>query len=133
MLLPLQSLRALFLHSFCNFIATYFPGFYWPFWSPFLEGENLDRIDLSFLFSGNYVVYWHKGTDMLTARDMMVKPDPRMRLDSNQYNLQIKNIKETDAGDYTCKVVVMGQPIYITHTLEILGKNFMVYMLMLKM
>lgn len=69
---------------------------------------------------GNYVVYWHKGTDMLTARDMMVKPDPRMRLDSNQYNLQIKNIKETDAGDYTCKVAVMGQPIYITHTLEIL-------------
>ena len=79
------------------------------------------------------MVYWHKGTDMLTARDMMVKPDPRMRLDSNQYNLQIKNIKETDAGDYTCKVAVMGQPIYITHTLEILGKNFMVYKLMHKM
>ena len=82
---------------------------------------------LSSVFSGNYVVYWHKGTDMLTARDMMVKPDPRMRLDSNQYNLQIKNIKETDAGDYTCKVAVMGQPIYITHTLEILGKSPTLY------
>ena len=61
---------------------------------------------------------------MLTARDIMVKPDPRMRLEPAElYNLQIKNIKETDAGDYSCKVSVLGQPVYITHTLEILGKN----------
>ena len=61
---------------------------------------------------------------MLTARDIMVKPDPRMRLEPAElYNLQIKNIKETDAGDYSCKVSVLGQPVYITHTLEILGKS----------
>ena len=61
---------------------------------------------------------------MLTAGDIMVKPDPRIRLVNQRFNLQIKNIQKEDGGDYTCKISVMGEPVYITHTLEILGKQY---------
>ena len=38
------------------------------------------------------------------------------------HNLQIRSIKLSDAGDYQCKIHVLGDPIVVIHTLEILGK-----------
>jgi hypothetical protein len=64
---------------------------------------------------------WQRGQDVLTAKSLMVTPDPRLRLVANS-DLQIRNIKPNDAGDYTCKISLMGEPIMITYTLEILGK-----------
>ena len=52
----------------------------------------------------------------------MVNPDPRLRL-VQKHNLQIHNIRPQDAGDYTCKISLLGEKISITHTLEILGKS----------
>jgi len=66
---------------------------------------------------------WQRGQDVLTAKSLMVTPDPRLKLVSNS-DLQIRNIKPTDAGDYTCKISLMGEPIMITYTLEILGKLY---------
>ena len=75
------------------------------------------------LFLGSYVMVWQKGQDVLSAKSIMVTPDPRIKL-VNHHNLQIRSIKSSDAGDYQCKISVMGDPILIVHTLEILGKSF---------
>ena len=76
---------------------------------------------LILIFSGAYVMVWQRGQDVLTAKSLMVTPDPRLKLVSKT-DLQIRNIKPSDGGDYTCKISVMGEPILITHTLQILGE-----------
>ena len=48
-------------------------------------------------------------------------PDPRFKLVS-RHNLQISGIRSQDAGDYTCKILLMEETVSITHTLEILGE-----------
>ena len=68
------------------------------------------------------MLVWQKGEDVLTAKSIMVTPDPRFQLVS-KHNLQVHRIRSQDAGDYTCKIPVMGAPITIVHTLEILGKS----------
>ena len=69
---------------------------------------------------------WQKGQDVLSAKSIMVTADPRIKL-VNHHNLQIRSIKLSDAGDYQCKIHVLGDPIVIIHTLEILGKLKKVY------
>ena len=64
---------------------------------------------------------WQKGQDVLSAKSIMVTADPRIKL-VNHHNLQIRSIKLSDAGDYQCKIHVLGDPIIVIHTLEILGK-----------
>ena len=46
---------------------------------------------------------------------------PRFKLVS-RHNLQISGIRSQDAGDYTCKILLMEETVSITHTLEILGE-----------
>ena len=71
---------------------------------------------------------WQKGQDVLSAKSIMVTADPRIKL-VNHHNLQIRSIKLSDAGDYQCKIHVLGDPIVIIHTLEILGKLKKAYFL----
>ncbi|CAH0769862.1 unnamed protein product [Bemisia tabaci] len=70
---------------------------------------------------GNYVLVWKRGKSgvVLTAGATKVYPDERIHL-VDGYNLEIRDIKTADAGDYVCQVVTI-QPMEITHTLEILG------------
>jgi len=68
---------------------------------------------------GSYVMVWQKGQDVLSAKSIMVTADPRIKL-VNHHNLQIRSIKLSDAGDYQCKIHVLGDPIIVIHTLEIL-------------
>ena len=70
---------------------------------------------------GNYVLVWQKGQNVLTAQSIMVTPDPRFKL-ASKHNLQIRGIRPSDAGDYVCKISLMGEAVLITHTLEILGE-----------
>ncbi len=42
---------------------------------------------------------------------------------NNVHNMQIHGIRSQDAGDYTCKIQLLGEQVAITHTLEILGKE----------
>ena len=65
---------------------------------------------------------WQKSNDVLTAKSIMVTPDPRFRL-ASKHNLEIGGIRSQDAGDYTCKISLVGETVSITHTLEILGKD----------
>ncbi|XP_018898204.1 lachesin isoform X2 [Bemisia tabaci] len=69
---------------------------------------------------GNYVLVWKRGKSgvVLTAGATKVYPDERIHL-VDGYNLEIRDIKTADAGDYVCQVVTI-QPMEITHTLEIL-------------
>ena len=67
------------------------------------------------------MLVWQKGQDVLTAKSIMVTPDPRFKL-ASKHNLQIHGIRPSDAGDYICKISLMGEDVLITHTLEILGE-----------
>lgn len=79
---------------------------------------------------------WKHGIAVLTAGDVKVTSNPRIRLmppqqgiidtsarssQSNSYNLEIQNVRMTDAGDYACQIGSIV-PKEIVHSLEVLGK-----------
>ena len=76
--------------------------------------------------TGKSVLLWQRGVDVLTAQSLMVSPDHRYKLLAD-HTLEIRNIKPSDGGDYACKISVLGDPIEIKHTLEILRKPFFSY------
>lgn len=84
--------------------------------------------------SGHYVLAWKHGIAVLTAGDVKVTSNPRIRLmppqgiidtaarsHSNSYNLEIQNVRTSDAGDYACQIGSIV-PKEIVHSLEVLGK-----------
>ncbi|KAK6622732.1 hypothetical protein RUM43_008575 [Polyplax serrata] len=66
----------------------------------------------------NYLVVWKRGIAVLSAGNVKVTPDPRIKLVEG-YNLEIQDVQTQDAGDYVCQLGTL-QPREITHTLEIL-------------
>ena len=76
-----------------------------------------------FSISGKFVLVWQRGDDVLTAQSIMVSPDKRYKL-LPDHTLEIRKITPNDGGDYSCKISVLGEPIEIRHTLEILRKSF---------
>jgi hypothetical protein len=68
---------------------------------------------------GTFVLVWKHRDEVLTAGSMMVTPDTRYGLVGG-YNLRIKNINMKNAGAYTCSISTFGDPVTVTHTLEIL-------------
>lgn len=64
---------------------------------------------------------WKRGIAILTAGDVKVTPDPRVKL-AKDYTLQIMNAIPSDYGDYTCQVATL-EPREITHHVEILSKK----------
>ncbi|XP_065202669.1 limbic system-associated membrane protein-like isoform X2 [Planococcus citri] len=67
---------------------------------------------------GKYVLAWKRGNAILTAGPTKVSPDDRIRLVEG-YNLEIRDVQTTDAGDYICHIATL-KPREITHTLEVL-------------
>lgn len=63
---------------------------------------------------------WKRGIAILTASQVKVTPDPRVRL-VNGYTLQIRDALPTDAGDYICQIATY-EPKEIIHHVEILSK-----------
>lgn len=70
---------------------------------------------------------------MLTAGEVKVTMNPRIRLmppqglvdensdpHSSSYNLEIQNVRVSDAGDYACQLGTIV-PKEIVHSLEVLG------------
>lgn len=76
---------------------------------------------LSFL-AGPFVIVWKRGTTLLSAGPQIISMDPRISLIG--YNLQLKDIRHADQGDYTCQIGDGTQGDLI-HTIEILSEyNF---------
>ncbi|XP_058122131.1 lachesin-like, partial [Anopheles coustani] len=81
--------------------------------------------------SSQYVLAWKRDIAVLTAANVKVTVNPRLRLMpvqahsdqhgslSTGYNLEIRDVRITDAGDYICQIGSM-EPKEIVHTLEIL-------------
>lgn len=63
---------------------------------------------------------WKRGIAILTAGEIKVSPDPRVRL-VNGYTLQIRDAVPSDVGDYICQLGTL-EPREITHHVEILSK-----------
>uniref|UniRef100_A0A8D8IEM5 Limbic system-associated membrane protein n=3 Tax=Culex pipiens TaxID=7175 RepID=A0A8D8IEM5_CULPI len=81
--------------------------------------------------SSHYVLAWKRDIAVLTAGGVKVTVNPRIRLMpiqgttdqhgalSTGYNLEISDVRVTDAGDYICQIGSM-EPKEIVHTLEVL-------------
>lgn len=70
-------------------------------------------------FSGTFVVVWKKGASLLSAGQQKITRDTRVSL--HGYNLEIRDIKSSDQGDYTCQLGD-GADGDLIHTIEILSK-----------
>uniref|UniRef100_A0A182PW15 I-set domain-containing protein n=1 Tax=Anopheles epiroticus TaxID=199890 RepID=A0A182PW15_9DIPT len=66
------------------------------------------------------VLLWRRGSNVLTASQLMVTRDERIRL-VNGYNLEISELEPQDAGDYVCQISDKVNKDQV-HTVEILGK-----------
>lgn len=66
------------------------------------------------------MVAWKRGIAILTAGQVKVTPDPRIRL-VDGYSLQIAGATPQDGGEYICQIATL-QPREITHVVDILGK-----------
>lgn len=66
------------------------------------------------------MLLWRRGANVLTASQLMVTRDERIRL-VNGYNLEISELEPQDAGDYVCQISDKINKDQV-HTVEILGK-----------
>ncbi|KAJ3624150.1 hypothetical protein MTP99_017796 [Tenebrio molitor] len=66
---------------------------------------------------GSLVIVWKRGVTLLTAGQQKITADPRITLLG--YNLQVRDIRYTDQGDYTCQIGD-GSHGDLIHTVEIL-------------
>ena len=74
---------------------------------------------------------WQKNSQVLTAANVKVTMNPRIRLmpplgdvnemNSGSYNLEIQSVRTNDAGNYTCQIGT-NVPNEIVHSLEVLGE-----------
>ncbi|XP_035794906.1 netrin receptor DCC-like [Anopheles albimanus] len=67
---------------------------------------------------GTLVLLWRRGSNVLTASQLMVTRDERIRL-VNGYNLEISELEPQDAGDYVCQISDKVNKDQV-HTVEIL-------------
>ena len=80
--------------------------------------------NISLLVSGSFVIVWRKGSTLLSAGQQMISRDTRLSLIG--YNLQIRDIRHLDQGDYTCQIGD-GSTGDLIHTIEILSKCELVF------
>lgn len=84
---------------------------------------------------GQFVLAWKHGIAVLTAGDIKVTSNQRIRLmppqntsevssqsHSKSYNIEIQNVRTTDYGEYACQIGSVI-PKEIMHSLEVLGEH----------
>ena len=59
---------------------------------------------------------------MISAGDLLIRKDPRMKL--IRQSLEISDVTEDDAGEYICNVETVGDPLDQEHAVTVLGLCF---------
>uniref|UniRef100_A0A0K2SXN7 Ig-like domain-containing protein n=1 Tax=Lepeophtheirus salmonis TaxID=72036 RepID=A0A0K2SXN7_LEPSM len=75
----------------------------------FCQVENLD----------DSMVIWKQSNRIISAGNVVIRKDERLSL-LEGFNLQIRNLRESDAGEYVCEIETYGSPLDQKSTLEIL-------------
>lgn len=65
------------------------------------------------------MIVWKRGTTLISAGQQIITMDHRYSLVG--YNLQLKDIRHADQGDYVCQIGD-GTKGDLIHTIEILSK-----------
>jgi len=67
---------------------------------------------------GDSTLIWKKEGRMISAGDLLIRKDPRMKL--IRQSLEISEVTEDDAGEYICNVETVGDPLDQQHTVTVL-------------
>jgi len=68
---------------------------------------------------GKFVVLWRKGDRILSAGKLLVRKDGKVKV-TDQYDLKLSDVDESDAGEYVCEVDVYGKTKEVHHLLKVL-------------
>ncbi len=71
---------------------------------------------------GEFVLMWKRDSRVLTAGDLVVRKDARLRL-REDFGLEITELRAEDGGTYVCEVDIMGNPIHISHKVRKKGER----------
>lgn len=71
-----------------------------------------------FTFKASNVIMWYNKTTLITQSKFVISTDLRMSVDENSYSLKIKNVQETDASQYYCKVLPNGISMKVNLDIE---------------
>jgi len=72
---------------------------------------------------GKFVVMWKEASRVISAGSLLVRKDARFGLKltrGNSFDLEINQVRVGDGGEYRCEVDIMGRPLSIVHTLEVM-------------
>ena len=77
------------------------------------------RLECDVTNLGDMILMWKQGRRVLTAGELMVRRDARLRLEGT--NLVISKLEAEDAGNYDCEIEAESdRPVSVTHKLDIL-------------
>ena len=88
-----------------------------------VEAGQTARLSCTVHRLGRFVVMWKQAGRVISAGSLLVRKDHRLRLQlsgRDTFDLEIEDIKIEDSSEYKCEVEIMGRPLSITHTLEVM-------------
>ena len=77
---------------------------------------------------GRHIV-WRRGYDVLATGHIVINADPRISIEKHNgvNSLVIRDINPQDAGEYVCQISVPNDILSVQHTLDVLGRNILLF------
>ena len=83
--------------------------------------DDVDGIVESSLILCDTVTSFRKGDRILSVGALLVRKDGKVKL-RDDFSLEIVDVEESDAGQYSCQLDVFGNTQTLLHNLTVLGR-----------